>query len=51
VEQLKDFPNADHDDGPDALEVAIRLAADMLDEPQEEVLGSILEPSWHDFIT
>jgi hypothetical protein len=26
VEQLKQFPIADHDDGPDALEMAIRLA-------------------------
>jgi phage terminase large subunit-like protein len=25
VDQLMDFPNADHDDGPDALEMAIRL--------------------------
>jgi len=29
VEQLKEFPLADHDDGPDALEMAIRLAAEM----------------------
>ncbi len=27
VEQLRDFPAADHDDGPDALEMAIRLAS------------------------
>ncbi|RIK84403.1 MAG: hypothetical protein DCC68_01615 [Planctomycetota bacterium] len=27
VEQLRDFPIADHDDGPDALEMAIRLAS------------------------
>lgn len=36
VEQLRDFPNGDHDDGPDALEMAIRLANDLLgqlDEP------------------
>jgi predicted phage terminase large subunit-like protein len=26
VDQLRDFPNAAHDDGPDALEMAIRLA-------------------------
>jgi predicted phage terminase large subunit-like protein len=26
VDQLKDFPVADHDDGPDALEMALRLA-------------------------
>lgn len=29
VEQLKDFPLGDHDDGPDALEMAIRLLARM----------------------
>lgn len=27
VEQLRDFPAGDHDDGPDALEMAIRLAS------------------------
>ena len=26
VEQLRDFPHGDHDDGPDALEMAVRLA-------------------------
>jgi predicted phage terminase large subunit-like protein len=30
VEQLQQFPIGDHDDGPDALEMAIRLAADVL---------------------
>jgi len=30
VEQLKQFPVADHDDGPDAAEMAIRLAAELL---------------------
>jgi predicted phage terminase large subunit-like protein len=30
VEQLQEFPAADHDDGPDALEMAIRLAGDLL---------------------
>lgn len=30
VEQLKDFPAGDHDDGPDAAEMAIRLAAGLL---------------------
>ncbi|HUT11866.1 MAG TPA: hypothetical protein VMY42_15300 [Thermoguttaceae bacterium] len=29
VEQLEEFPVGDHDDGPDALEMAIRLAADL----------------------
>ena len=31
VEQLKEFPLADHDDGPDAAEMAIRLAAEWFD--------------------
>jgi len=26
VDQLRDFPAGDHDDGPDALEMALRLA-------------------------
>ncbi len=30
VEQLRDFPLADHDDGPDALEMALRMAGDLL---------------------
>ncbi|MGA2065274.1 MAG: hypothetical protein ABSG86_09900 [Thermoguttaceae bacterium] len=30
VEQLRQFPAADHDDGPDALEMALRLAAELL---------------------
>lgn len=30
VNQLRDFPVADHDDGPDALEMAIRLAGEVL---------------------
>jgi len=29
VEQLKEFPAGDHDDGPDALEMAIRLAGEL----------------------
>jgi predicted phage terminase large subunit-like protein len=29
VNQLRDFPIGDHDDGPDALEMAYRLAADL----------------------
>jgi predicted phage terminase large subunit-like protein len=33
VEQLKMFPVGDHDDGPDALEMAIRLAAACLQTP------------------
>ena len=30
VEQLKDFPVGDHDDGPDAVEMAIRLATELM---------------------
>lgn len=30
VEQLQDFPLGDHDDGPDALEMAVRLADELL---------------------
>ncbi|HEV3021543.1 MAG TPA: hypothetical protein VGX76_03725, partial [Pirellulales bacterium] len=30
VDQLREFPVGDHDDGPDALEMAIRLAGDLL---------------------
>lgn len=30
VEQLRDFPHGDHDDGPDALEMAYRLATNLL---------------------
>ncbi len=32
VEQLQEFPVADHDDGPDALEMAIRLAGELFAE-------------------
>ncbi len=31
VDQLRDFPLGDHDDGPDALEMAVRLANHLLD--------------------
>jgi hypothetical protein len=30
VEQLKEFPLGEHDDGPDALEMAIWLAGELL---------------------
>jgi predicted phage terminase large subunit-like protein len=30
IDQLMDFPNGDHDDGPDALEMAIRLAEQLI---------------------
>jgi predicted phage terminase large subunit-like protein len=32
VEQLMDFPTGEHDDGPDALEMAVRLAGEVLVE-------------------
>jgi hypothetical protein len=32
VQQLKDFPQGDHDDGPDAGELARRLAVDLFNE-------------------
>ena len=43
VEQLRDFPNGDHDDGPDALEMAVRLACELLhdiynSEPEDTYL-------------
>jgi len=38
VEQLRDFPNGDHDDGPDALEMAIRLASDLLTNESWEIV-------------
>jgi predicted phage terminase large subunit-like protein len=38
VRQLRDFPNADHDDGPDALEMAVRLAMMMTRAPQQPSL-------------
>ena len=31
VEQLQQFPVGDHDDGPDAAEMALRLAAELLE--------------------
>lgn len=33
VEQLRDFPVGDHDDGPDALEMAVRLASELTGRP------------------
>lgn len=35
VEQLKEFPVAEHDDGPDALEMALRLMIDLWNGPGE----------------
>jgi predicted phage terminase large subunit-like protein len=42
VEQLKDFPVGDHDDGPDAAEMALRLAIELLDSPGDDGLGDRL---------
>jgi predicted phage terminase large subunit-like protein len=35
VQQLQDFPVGDHDDGPDALEMALRLMIRLWNERQE----------------
>ena len=32
VEQLRDFPNGDHDDGPDALEMAVRIGGQLISD-------------------
>ncbi len=42
VEQLKDFPLAAHDDGPDALEMALRLAEARLQPRYDDGLGNRL---------
>ena len=42
VDQLKDFPAGDHDDGPDAMEMAVRLAAAMLEGTPGDGLGNRL---------
>ena len=42
VDQLKDFPVGDHDDGPDAMEMASRLAAALLEGAANDGLGSRL---------
>lgn len=41
VRQLRDFPCGDHDDGPDALEMAIRLISDFACQPEERIAGYI----------
>jgi predicted phage terminase large subunit-like protein len=41
IEQLKDFPVGEHDDGPDALEMALRLAQQYL-APRGDGLGDRL---------
>jgi predicted phage terminase large subunit-like protein len=42
LDQLKEFPIADHDDGPDALEMALRLAQEMLAGVPNDGLGDRL---------
>lgn len=43
VDQLRDFPHADHDDGPDALEMAIRTADELLRTTLEPERGFTIE--------
>lgn len=43
VDQLRDFPHGDHDDGPDALEMAIRTASELLRTTQEDRAGYAIE--------
>ena len=40
--QLQEFPIADHDDGPDALEMAMRLASELLAPVRSDGLGNRL---------
>ena len=49
VQQMRDFPNGDHDDGPDSVEMATRLAADFTDtfEPADDI-GDTLETTYGD---
>ncbi len=42
VEQLKEFPAGDYDDGPDAAEMSIRMAAEMLTPALNDGLGNRL---------
>jgi predicted phage terminase large subunit-like protein len=46
VEQLQQFPVAEHDDGPDALEMAVRLAQEMLTGAPNDGLGHRLPVEW-----
>lgn len=41
VNQLRDFPSGEHDDGPDALEMAVRAAVEMCMTGQEQIAGSL----------
>jgi predicted phage terminase large subunit-like protein len=42
LDQLRQFPTAEHDDGPDALEMALRLASEMFSNVPPDNLGSRL---------
>ncbi|WP_428307040.1 hypothetical protein [Lacipirellula sp.] len=42
VDQLRDFPLGTHDDGPDALEMAIRLAQGVMAGRYDDGLGDNL---------
>jgi predicted phage terminase large subunit-like protein len=42
VDQLRDFPLGSHDDGPDALEMAVRLAEQVASGNQDDGLGERL---------
>ncbi len=42
LHQLQEFPIADHDDGPDALEMALRLATELLANTPNDGLGNRL---------
>lgn len=43
LQQLRDFPNGDHDDGPDAMEMCCRLASTSLDEGPVDQIGDRME--------
>lgn len=47
-EQTRDFPNGDHDDGPDAAEMATRIALDLLGETVsfDDGIGDTLEVNY-----
>jgi predicted phage terminase large subunit-like protein len=47
VEQLRDFPLADHDDGPDALEMAIQMASELLSGTSCDSPDEIPEEIWY----
>lgn len=53
VEQLKDFPLGEHDDGPDALDMAVQLICQNLTVPEEntydqyQAYDDYRQGSWH----